>query len=297
MRKPIVTGQFYSADKTELDEEIKKSFKHYLGPGMPRIPLKEKKIYGLIVPHAGYIYSGQCAAWAYKELAELNKKSFPDTFILLGPNHTGQGKANFSLTFEDFSSPLGIVKNDTELGAKIMEQTSHLGLQEDELAHQYEHSLEVQLPFLQFVSKIVKKEFKIVPIIISTLEYDKLLALGRKIAETVKEMNRNVCVIASSDFTHYGQSYGFIPFPASEAKTRLKELDRKAINHIIKLDSQGFYNEATKTTICGSAVIVTAIEFCKKIGAKKASLLKYYTSGDISKDYTNAVGYASLIFE
>jgi hypothetical protein len=293
MRKPIVAGQFYSADKTELDEEIKKSFKHYLGPRMPKVPLKERKIYGCIVPHAGYIYSGACASHAYKELAELNKKSFPDTFIILGPDHSGYGKAFFSLTFDDFETPLGIIKNDTELGAKILQETSHLGLQEDKQAHKYEHSLEVQIPFLQFVAKIVKKEFKIVPIIISTLEYDKLIALGSKLGELCKD--KNVYIIASSDFTHYGYNYGFLPFPASEAKTRLKELDRKAINYILKLDSKAFYEEAIKTTICGSGAIVTAIEACKKMGSKKASLLKYYTSAEISKDYSSAVGYASII--
>ncbi|UZE94142.1 MAG: AmmeMemoRadiSam system protein B [Candidatus Pacearchaeota archaeon] len=295
MRKPIVAGQFYSADKTNLDKEIESSFRHRLGPGMPKVPLKEKRIFGIIVPHAGYVYSGSCASHAYKELAELNKKSFPDTFILLGPNHSGYGKAFFSLTFEDFETPLGIIKNHTELGTKIMEQTSHLGLQEDKQAHNYEHSLEVQLPFLQFVSKIAKKEIKIIPIIISTQEYSKLVAVGRKIGEICKE--KNVCVIASSDFTHYGQNYGFIPFPASEAKTRLKDLDRKSINHILKLESKAFYEEATKTTICGTGAIVVAIEACKKMGSKKASLLKYYTSGDIAKNYSNAVGYASFIFD
>lgn len=299
MRKPIVAGQFYSAVRKELSEQIESSFKHSLGAGMPRVPAKQKKIYGCVVPHAGHVYSGPCASHAYKELAELSKNNFPNTFILFGPNHSGYGRALFSLSFEDFETPLGIIKNNTELGKEILEQTSHLGLQEDNQAHQYEHSIEVQLPFIQFISKFVKKEQKplIVPIIVSTQEYDKCLAVGRKIAQLVKESERNVCFIASSDFTHYGTNYGFIPFTPSEAKTRLKDLDRKSINHILKLNSYDFYKEATKTTICGASTITTAIEACKTLGSKKAILLKYYTSGDVSKDYSNAVGYAAVVFE
>ncbi len=297
MRKPIVAGQFYAATKENLKKEIESSFRHRLGPDMPKVPLKEKKIFGCVVPHAGYLYSGPCASWAYKILAELNKKNFPDTFILLGPNHSGQGNALFSISFDDFETPLGVVKNDTKFGAKLIEETSFLGLQEDRAAHQNEHSLEVQIPFLQYLSRMVKKEIKIVPIIISTLEYDKCLALGKKIAKIAKELNNNVFIIASSDFTHYGRNYGFLPFPTSEARIRLKELDRESINYILKLDSKNFYNKAIKTTICGTSAIVIAIEACKVLGSTKASLLKYYTSAEISKDYTNAVGYASIIFE
>jgi len=298
MRKPIVAGQFYDATKTELIRQLESCFKHNLGPGMPRVPVKEEKIYGIISPHAGYIYSGPCASYSYKELAELNKTSFPETFIILGPNHQGAGNSLFALSLENFETPLGVVSNDTEFGAKLIEKTSHLGLENDEQAHQYEHSLEVQLPFLQFISGLVKKQPMIVPIIISTQEYDKCLALGRKIAEIAQEMNKNICVVASSDMTHYGVNYGFLPFPHNqETKTKLKELDRKSINHILKLNSDSFYKEAIKTTICGTTAIVTAIEACKVLGSKKANFLKYYTSGDILKDYTNAVGYASLVFK
>lgn len=297
MRKPIVAGQFYAATREDLKKEIESSFRHRLGAGMPKVPLKEKKIFGIIAPHAGYLYSGPCAGWVYKTLAELNKNSFPDTFIILGPNHSGQGNALFSLSLDDFETPLGIIKNNTEFGAKLIEETSFLGLEEDRIAHQNEHSLEVQIPFIQYISRMVKKEIKIVPIVISTLEYDKCLALGKKIAKIAQDLNKKVCIIASSDFTHYGMNYGFLPFPASEAKTRLKELDRGSINHILKLDSKNFYNKATKTTICGVAAIVVTIEACKVLGSTKATLLKYYSSAEISKDYTNAVGYASIMFE
>jgi len=282
MRKPIAAGKFYAATKSDLNKQIESCFKHRLGAGMPKVPLREKEIYGLIVPHAGYAYSGPCASHAYKELAQLNKENFPDTFIILGPNHSGFGKSLFSLTFEDFETPLGVMKNDTKLGKKILEQTSHLGLQEDSEAHRFEHSIEVQIPFIQFISKIVKKEQKpkIVPIVISTLEYNKCLALGRKISgviEDEKKENKKICIIASSDFTHYGLAYGFLPFNKDEAKIKIKELDRKAIHQILKLNSLGFYNEAIKTTICGTAGIVTAMESYKD-KVKKAKLLKYYST-------------------
>ncbi|MCL6500939.1 MAG: AmmeMemoRadiSam system protein B [Candidatus Pacearchaeota archaeon] len=295
MRRAIVAGQFYSDTKEALEKEIESCFRHKLGAGMPRIPLKDTKIYGIIVPHAGYFYSGACASHAYKALGELNKKLFPDTFILLGPNHSGQGKALFSLSSEDFKTPLGVVENDTELDFALMQETSLFGLQKDETAHQYEHSIEVQLPFLQFISKLAKKDFKIVPIVVSTLDYEMIVKVASKIANVCKEEGKKVCIVASSDFTHYGPNYGFLPFPASEARTKLKELDRKAINHILGLGGKEFYKEATKTTICGAGAITLAIEACKSMGAKKAELLKYYTSGDIAKDYRNAVGYASIV--
>lgn len=294
MRKAIVSGQFYAASKQELNKQLEACFKHNLGPGLPKIPLSKAKVKGAIVPHAGYQYSGMCASHVYKELAG----NFPETFIIIGPSHSGYGKVPFSLSLEDFETPLSIVKNDTELGNALIEAASSNGLQQDETSHRYEHSIEVQLPFLQFISKMIKKDFSIVPLVISTIDFDSCVKIALTISKTVQEQNKKVCVIASSDMTHYGMAYGFLPFPVNKnTKHGLYELDRKAINHILKLDSKAFYNEATKTTICGTAPIVVCLEACKELGAKKARLLKYYTSGDIVKDYASAVGYAALVFE
>lgn len=296
MRKPVVAGSFYLSDKSSLNMQIESCFLKKFGPGnLPRaFPVHERK-YGLIVPHAGYPYSGECASHAYKSLVEVKKSDLPETFIILGPNHTGHGQAVFSLSLENFETPLGLVENDTEFGEKLIEESSPLA-QKDEIAHQFEHSIEVQLPFLQFCYNMMKKEFKIVPIIVSTIDYDNCVKIAKIIAKIAKEQKKKVCVIASSDFTHHGPSYGFIPF-TKDIKNNLYTLDRNAINKILKLDSKGFHELAIKSTICGLSTIVVCIEASKALGAKKASLLKYYTSGDVLGDYANAVGYASIAFE
>lgn len=299
MRRPVVSGEFYLSDKSGLNKQIEACFFNKFGPGsLPRaFDLKQKKI-ALIVPHAGYQYSGPCAAHGYKALMEVTKKDLAETFILIGPNHSGYGKVPFALSFENFETPLGLIKNDIELGEKIVEEASYLGLQKDEQAHKFEHSIEVQLPFLQFCYNLLKKDFKIVPLVVGTGDYEKCLKAASAIVKVLRDIKKQdkVCVIASSDFTHYGLNYGFIPF-TENIKQNLYEWDKKSINYILKLDSKGFYQEAIKTTICGIAPIVMTIEIAKTIGARKASLLKYYVSGDVVNDYKNAVGYASIAIE
>ncbi len=299
MRKAIVSGQFYLSDKSALSGQVESCFFNKLGPGsLPKaFNLKQRKI-GLIVPHAGYPYSGACAAHAYKALMEVKKEDMPETFIILGPCHSGYGRTPFSLSLENFETPLGLVKNNIELGQAFIEAASSLGLQQDEAAHKLEHSIEVQLPFLQFVYSLFKKEFRIVPIVVSSIDYDSCAKLARAIANVLDEqkMKKKVCVIASSDFTHYGLSYGFVPF-TKNVKENLYTLDKQIITYLYKLDGREFYKKATSTTICGAAAIVIAVELAKELGAKKAELLKYYTSGDVLGDYNNAVGYASVAIE
>lgn len=299
MRKAIVAGHFYLNDKSGLNGQVESCFFNKFGPSsLPKtFNLKARKL-ALIVPHAGYQYSGACAAHGYKALFEVKKGDMPETIILLGPCHSGYGKTSFSLSLEDFETPLGLVKNNVELGKALIEEASSLGLQQDEQAHKLEHSIEVQLPFLQFCYTLMKKDFRIVPIVVSSIDYESCMKLAKTIAKVLEEkgMTKKVCVIASSDFTHYGLSYGFIPF-TKNVKKKLYELDKEVIICLLKLDSEGFYAKATNTTICGSLPIVIAVELAKELGAKKAELLKYYTSGDVLGDYSNAVGYAALVFE
>lgn len=299
MRKAIVAGQFYLSDKSALNRQVEACFSSKLGPGsIPRAFPQHKRKIALIVPHAGYQFSGACAAHCYKSLVEVNKTDLPETIILLGPNHTGYGKTAFSLSLENFETPLGLVKNNAELGEALIEEASNLGLQQDEQAHKFEHSLEVQLPFLQFCYSLMKKNFQIVPIVISSANYEICKKLAEKIAKVLTEVKKQdkVCVIASSDFTHYGLNYGFLPF-SKNIKQNLYALDKGIIEKILKLDSKGFYDKAVTTTICGTFPIIITIELSKELGAKKAELLKYYTSGDVVNDYSNAVGYASIAIE
>ena len=293
MRKAIGAGSFYPANAKELKQQIKNSFLGEFGPKeMPR--KGSKKVYGAIAPHAGYIYSGRCAAWAYKAIAEAEKA---DTFIILGTNHTGYAESCFAVSTEDFETPLGIVRNDKEFSQVLLEaKKMRFSIDEtqcDKMAHQQEHSIEVQLPFLQF---IFQDKFKIVPVICQ-IAYDKSYEdFAKLIAGTAKKLKRKICIIASSDFTHYGISYGFVPF-ASDVKKNLYEIDNKAIELISKFKTKEFLDYACRTTICGAGAIASAMEICKMLGSEKAELLKYYTSGDISGDYNTAVGYASILFK
>lgn len=282
IRMPAVSGQFYPSDKNALREEIKSCFLSELGPG--KMPGKSgaKKVLGAIVPHAGYKFSGPAAAFAYKETAESKK---PDTYVVVGPGHMGCPSA---ISLKDWKTPLGTAKNDSEFGKALAENS---GIDVNEEAHKPEHSIEVQIPFLQFVSS----RFSFCPVIAGhDIDYTELAEAIRK---TAKQLKKDIVVIASSDFTHYGPAYGYIPFK-SDVKKNMHALDNGAIELIKKLDAGGFMDYADKkqATICGQipiAVLIGAV----KADAKKGKLMKYYTSGDVMGDYSNAVGYASIVFE
>lgn len=284
VRKPIVAGMFYESEKEALKEQIKECFLSEFGPGKLPENKKENTILGVIAPHAGYPYSGACAAYSYKEIAESKS---PDIFIMLGLSHSGYGSC---ISMEDWETPLGIVETDKDFGRSLMKST---GLKPNEAAHRQEHSIEVQLPFLQFINK---NKIKIMPIISSNdMLYDEL---AKKITGTIKDTNKKACILASSDFTHYGVNYGYFPFQTN-VKENLYNLDNNAIKHIKNLDAYRFldYTEQTGATICGKFPIAVMVEICKLLGGKNAKLLKYYTSGDIMHDYDSVVGYASLIVE
>lgn len=299
MRKATVAGSFYSSDAAELKQDIHELFLGKFGPGKLadiKKERQEKKLYGVIVPHAGYIYSGQATAHAYKAIAESKNV---DTFILLGTDHTGYGESNFALSSQDFETPLGVMKNDKEFfDSVILEFKENKGkgfsvgnTVRDEKAHESEHSIEVQLPFLQ---SVVSK-FKILPVIAALQIPENYIGFARLIVDVSKNLKRKICVIASSDFTHYGSMYGFMPF-SSHVKENIYAIDKKAISKILKFDTASFLDSARNTTICGAGAIAACIEICKQLGSKKTELLKYYTSGDIILHYDSAVGYATIAF-
>lgn len=281
IRRPIVAGKFYSSDFSGLDKDIRDCFSHRLGPGCTPGKRKTRKIRGIISPHAGYAYSGPCAAWGYKEIAE---SMFPDAYLLLGLSHAGK-KSGISAA--DWQTPFGVVRNDRLLGEKISKAT---GIPISEIPHQEEHSIEVQLPFLQFSAKDNLSMLRIVPIALSG-DIDQREA-GRKMAEAV--IGKHVVMIASSDFTHYGRQYGYVPF-VDGIKEKVYGLDRNAIAKILDLDAEGFlsYLKDTGATVCGKQPITALISANQD---SKPELLIYYTSADISGDYSMAVGYGALAF-
>lgn len=304
MRKAVYSGKFYESDQRKLKSQIEGCFYNKHGPlEFPKfIANKREKIFGAMCPHAGYIFSGPCTAYFYKELMELNKSLLPNIFIILGTNHTGKNNLDFSVSIEDFETPLGIAENAIDLTGKII-SNKKLGILmgKDEEPHKEEHSIEVQIPFIQHIYSQVNKTFKIVPIIVSCHDLEKINLVAEELAKIIKEYEKetknNVIILASSDMTHYGLAYGFMPFSPTRAKEELREFDKKIIGDILKNDTKRFYENAQKSTVCGTSAILTLMIAIRKLGAKKGFLLKYYNSGDISKDYSSAVGYASIVFK
>jgi len=271
VREPAVSGTFYAGTPRELEEQIEWCYKHELGPGaIPQVNNKgPREIVALVVPHAGYYYSGPVAAYAYKELA--NDGIF-HTAIILGPNHTGYGPRVSLWTGNAWKTPLGEVKINEELAHKLLGGA----IEADVTAHVYEHSVEVQVPWLQYLYK----ELKIVPITMWAQDVETARAVGKAISK----VGNNIIIIASSDFTHY------------EPHSIATEKDRSMIEAITNLDEEELYKrrELFDSTMCGYGPVASAIVAAKEMKAKKASLLKYATSGDTSGDFSRVVGYASI---
>ena len=291
MREPIVAGMFYESDFESLDKQVNGCFTHKMGPGDLPVKIKAGYLKAAIAPHAGYAFSGPCAAWVYKEIAE---SKLPDLFLVLGTSHSGFDSC---ISLEDWKTPFGTMKNDRDFAKELMKSS---GINQDEDAHSQEHSIEVQLPFLQFSCKDYMDKLRFVPLMVShTADFE---ALGKVIAETIASTKKKLCIIASSDFTHYGCNYGYVPFK-DNIKEGIYELDKKAIKLITGLETKKFmeYVEKKEATICGAypiATLLSAINSATKPSEKpgKGHLLQYYTSGDLVGDYSNAVGYAAIIF-
>lgn len=289
-RLPIAAGQFYEANPKKLREKIRWCFLSEFGPkSLPKG--NSKNHFAAIVPHAGYTYSGPAAACVYKKIGEMEEV---DTFVIIGTNHSGLGPSISIFPEGIWRTPLGEVEVDNELSNEIANYSKFSEF--DIHAHEYEHSIEVQLPFLQFLFKKVK----IVPII---FRGDDILEEAKDLASAIetaaRKLKRKIFVIASSDFTHYGRAYNYIPFFGSneEIKNKVYSLDEGAIQEITNLHEMKFlrYIYNTAATICGFAPIIATIFYAKK-HIEKGMLLKYYCSGDISGDYENCVGYASILF-
>jgi len=263
-RKPAVAGYFYPGQREKLSEMIER---------LTELKMKREKAICVVSPHAGFVYSGPVAGAVFSAVL------LPDTFVILGPSHRGIS-SRFAVMKEGiWETPLGDVPLESHLAELIMKGSPLIV--EDEMAHSEEHSLEVQLPFIQYF----KKEFSIVPICFSyNISYEELEVLARAVSHGIQEFKREVLIVASTDMSHYVSQ-----------KTAEKK-DFLAIDKVLKLDPKGLYDTVQREDIsmCGFQPTTSALIASKELGAKKAELIKYQTSGDTSGDYSQVVGYAGL---
>lgn len=264
-RKAAVAGRFYTANSKELKRQIQSFL----------INNKKRAILGAISPHAGYIYSGKTAGTVYSYCELTN------TVIFLSPNHTGMGPKCSLMSQGKWETPFGGIEIDQEFSRKLMKMTSLI--EEDELAHFGEHSIEVQLPFLQVQNPLIK----FVPITMYPMTIQECKTLGESIAKTIKSFNKNYIIVASSDMTHYKS--------AEEARDK----DFKAIREIEKLSPETLYSvvQEFEISMCGYIPATVMLYATKYLGAKKATLLSYSNSGETSGDFEQVVGYAGIIVE
>jgi len=262
MRMPAVAGQFYPLNPRTLRKDIKS----YLS-GIEISP--DQAITGAVVPHAGYMYSGRTAAHVYAVLPNA------DTFVIIGPNHTGYGSA-VSVSSDTWSTPLGNVDVDLD----IIESLPCRIIDIDESAHRYEHSIEVQIPFLQTLFK----DFKIVPICMGLQDEETVRDVSTELIDAISEIDKKIVVIASSDFTHYK--------PPAVAY----EIDHYVIEPLLELNVTEFYSRIQErdASVCGYGPIAVMVRVSRGLGANYGRLLNYSNSGDV-QPMPEVVGYAGIV--
>ena len=275
IRTPAVSGTFYPEDEKKLKNLIHDCFMNPNGPGKTCPIESNEKIYGVICPHAGFVYSGPVACHSFYSLSASSSK----LAIIVGPNHYGIGQNTASMIDVSWKTPLGLVEVDSD---SVLELREHLDILEiDSFSHSKEHSIEVQIPILQ---EVFSDEMKILPISLINQEQKTATLVGSAIAKIAQE--KDALLIGSSDFTHY------------EENEFAHRQDIALIDPILKLDVDEFYKilHERKVTACGFGAIASIMTACKELGATQGKLLKYATSGDISGDKSSVVGYASIIF-
>jgi AmmeMemoRadiSam system protein B len=276
-RYPAVAGFFYDSSPERLRRQIESCFMSRHGPGsLPERGGGEGAPPTLVSPHAGYMYSGPVAAHGF---LEVSRRVRPETVVIIGPNHYGEGSEVSIYPAGSWVTPLGDARIDLALSKRLIEISDVISM--DEYSHAHEHSIEVQIPFLQYIYG----ELAFVPICMLNQSLDVALHIGEALDKAIRDPSR-VLVIASSDFTHYE--------PHDEAVRR----DRPVLERILALDVEGFYSEMRDrgATLCGYGAVAAVMKYSELKGYRSAKLLRYATSGDISGDRSSVVGYASIVF-
>jgi len=271
VRQPAVAGRFYPANPQQLRAEVETFTTAPAGP-KPQ-PEAKLRAFGCVAPHAGYIYSGAVAGAVYRQL------ELPSRFVILCPNHTGHGEPLATMSAGAWRTPLGDAAIDAGLAESLKARFGLLS--EDQAAHRFEHALEIQLPFLQ----VLRPGFRFVPITVGTANFEVLSTLGTAIGSAIRETDERILVIASSDMNHH----------ESDSITRVK--DRRAIDRILALNPRGLYDVVREghISMCGYGPAVAMITAAVKLGATKAELIRYATSGDVSGEKDMVVGYAGMV--
>ncbi len=264
LRPPAVSGQFYQSSRSRLEQQVSQ----YLQSGNA----KERAL-GIMVPHAGLMYSGAVAGAVFSSI------EMPKTFVMIGPNHTGLGSRIAVMDDGEWEVPNGKVRIDRKLAGRILEKAQHA--ERDARAHTFEHSLEVQIPFIVHFSP----EITIVPIALLSATYDQCVQLAEAIAKAVQTVDYPVTVLASSDMSHY------VPDRVARQK------DKAALDRMLAMDPRGLYDTVVRERIsmCGYLPATVMLIASKILGATSARLAYYMTSGDASGDYESVVGYAGVV--
>ncbi len=271
IRTPAVAGMFYPKEKNELEDSIRHCISHKYGSGKSS---SRDKIYGAVCPHAGYMYSGPVATHSFASVANQDF----ELAIILGPNHWGIGCNVATMKDCSWQTPLGDIEVDSDAAEFVNGITKLIEI--DYFSHTRDHSIEVQVPMLQFY----RKSFKILPIILNDQDHDSALEVGAAIAKLAKK--KKSIIIGSSDFTHY------------EENEYAHAQDKALIEPILEMNVEKFYHTLNQRRVsaCGYGAIASTMVACKELGARQGRLLQYATSGDVSGEKSSVVGYASIVF-
>ena len=263
IRQPAVAGQFYTDEPKRLRGELQR---------MVTADAVRRRVIGVVAPHAGYVYSGRVAGAVYGAI------EIPRTVVILGPNHHGFGAAAAIYPEGEWLTPLGSVSMDTRLSSLVRKHVPFV--EADTSAHRFEHSLEVQVPFLQYC----RADVNIVPICLGFSDYDRCRLLGEGMAGAIREFDEDVLIVASSDMTHY------------ESAAAARDKDEQAIAEVLALNPEGLVRVCRRKniTMCGVIPATVMLVAAKALGATKAELVSYATSGDVTGDNRQVVAYAAM---
>ena len=280
IRKPAVAGSFYPQNPQSLTDLIESCFLSDFGVGyVPELKNFDGDEYpvNVMVPHAGFQYSGPVASHGYCTIVE---NGFPEVFIILSPNHTGYGSEVSVYNEGEWITPLGNVEIDGQFADSVISYSDIATA--DFQAHLFEHSIEVQLPFLQYFSN----DFKIVPIVMGSQSFSASNDLAKAIYDAGNELDKSYCVIASTDLSHFNN------------QEKANTVDGYVLEDIENMNEFKLYEEVIQynITMCGYGPVMTTIALSKMCGKHTCEILKYKTSGDVTGDLTSVVGYASGIF-